>query len=364
MATSEFTAPRAGLAFWNVGAGDSTLAFSGGEPVLLVDMRELADPGDGTSLLSWLLPALPRQGRRPYLRTFALTHPDEDHCQGFAELLSAADIGEIWCTPHLFEEPEAELCDDARAFRKEARRRLGVRAPRASGDRIRVIGSTEARKDCRVAIPEECALEPSSVVDTLDGQAVDVEALLLGPDGDVPIDAQRNAASLGMRLTLQGASGSLRALLLGDMGHDELTRVFARDDVVWDVLLAPHHCSTTALFLDGGSGSVDRDLMSDIEKARSACAYIVASAGKIPSSDKDGADPPHARAKRAYERLVQAGHFLCTGEHFTASRDLTPIVFDANRSDCGYVPLSRPARQRRRPADPPPVRPTRFGSRS
>ena len=260
MAISEFTAPRAGLAFWNVGAGDSTIAFSGGEPVLLVDMRELADPGDATSLLNWLLPALPRRGRRPYLRTFALTHPDEDHCQGFAELLDVADIGEIWCTPHLFEEPDADICDDAQAFRKEARRRLGVRAPRASGDRILVIGSAEARKDCRVAIPEECALEPSSVVATLDGQAVNVEALLLGPDSDVPIDAQRNAASLGMCLTVQGASGSLRALLLGDMGHDELTRVFARDDLTWDVLLAPHHCSTTAACLDGGSGPVDREV--------------------------------------------------------------------------------------------------------
>ena len=45
MAISEFTAPHAGLAFWNVGAGDSTVAFSGGEPVLLVDMRELAGSG-------------------------------------------------------------------------------------------------------------------------------------------------------------------------------------------------------------------------------------------------------------------------------------------------------------------------------
>ena len=365
MAISEFTAPHAGLAFWNVGAGDSTVAFSRGEPVLLVDMRELADPGDAASLLNWLLPALPRRGRRPYLRTFALTHHDEDHCQGFAELLDAADIGEIWCTPHLFEEPDADICDDARAFRKEARRRLDVRAPRASGDRIRVVGSAEARKDCRVAIPEECALDPSSVVATLDGQDVNVEALLLGPDSDVPIDAQRNAASLGMRLTVQGASGSLRALLLGDMGHDELARVFARDDLTWDALLAPHHCSTTALSLDGGSGPVDDELISDIGANRSSCAYIVASAGKIPSSDKDGADPPHARAKRAYERLVQAGHFVCTGEHFAARRELAPIAFDANRSGCGYVPLrnTQPARRRPRPDDQPSARPIRFGSR-
>lgn len=364
MAVSKFTVPRAGLAFWNVGAGDSTVAFSGGEPVLLVDMRELADPGDATSLLDWLLPALPRRGRRPYLRTFALTHPDEDHCQGFAELLDAADIGEIWCTAHLFEEADADMCDDAQAFRKEAQRRLRVRAPRASGDRIRVIGSAEAQKDCRVAIPEECALEPGSVVTTLDGQA-GVEALVLGPDSDVPIDAERNTASLGMHLTVQGASGSLHALLLGDMGHDELTRVFGRDDLTWDVLLAPHHCSTTASCLDGGSGPVDRELMSAIETTRSTCAYIVASAGKIPSSDKDGADPPHARAKREYERLVQAGHFVCTGEHFAAPRELAPVAFDANRSGCGYVPLSRarPSRPRPRPADPPPARPTRFGSR-
>ena len=262
--------------------------------------------------------------------------------------------GRSGATPHPFEEPDADICDDARAFRKEARRRLGVRAPRASGDRIRVVGSAEARKDCRVAIPEECALDPSSLVATLDGQAVNVEALLLGPDSDVPIDAQRNAASLGMRVTVQGASGSLRALLLGDMGHDELTRVFARDYLTWDVLLAPHHCSTTALCLDSGSGPVDDELMSAIEATRSTCAYIVASAGKIPSSDKDGADPPHARAKRAYERLVQAGHFVCTGEHFAAPRKLAPIAFDANRSGCGYVPLrnTQPARRRPRPGRP------------
>ena len=86
-----------------------------------------------TPVVDELAACLPKRGGRPYLSVFALTHADQDHCRGFADLLEAVTIGELWATPRLwreYQDADAVICDDARAFQEEAERR--VRATRAA----------------------------------------------------------------------------------------------------------------------------------------------------------------------------------------------------------------------------------------
>jgi len=68
-----------------------------------------------------------------------------------------------------------------------------------------------------------------------------------------------------------------------------------------------------------------QDILDDIEAAAENNGYIVASSNPIPSSNKDGDNPPHAIAKERYEEIAPDG-FLCTGEH-GGTDDPKPIVF-------------------------------------
>jgi hypothetical protein len=72
-----------------------------------------------------LVELLPKKDGKPYLAVFGATHLDKDHTQGFAELLDRVTIGDLWFTPRvLWEQDQNELCDDAKAFRDEAERRI------------------------------------------------------------------------------------------------------------------------------------------------------------------------------------------------------------------------------------------------
>jgi hypothetical protein len=75
---------------------------------------------------------LPKNDGKRYLAVFGATHLDKDHTQGFAELLDRVTIGDLWFTPRvLWEQEQDEFCDDAKAFRDEAERRITGSSPTA-----------------------------------------------------------------------------------------------------------------------------------------------------------------------------------------------------------------------------------------
>src|SRR6266850_2425074 len=118
--------PERGFIFWPVGSGDSTTIVIDKDMLVQVDLRHLtcADEDDDDprmAVIDKLIEILPKVGGKPYLAVFVLTHPDEDHCRGFIDLLSRVIIGEIWHTPRVFREYPRDLCEDAQAFRKEAK---------------------------------------------------------------------------------------------------------------------------------------------------------------------------------------------------------------------------------------------------
>ena len=136
--------------FWPVGNGDSTTVVISDTEVLQIDLNDKVmaedDDNEHIPLVDDLVAKLPRRDGKPYLSCFVLTHPDQDHCPGFPDLLKRVVIGELWHSPHIFREYEDQeaLCEDAEAFRKEARRRAAQTIKAGSdpgaGDRVRIIG--------------------------------------------------------------------------------------------------------------------------------------------------------------------------------------------------------------------------------
>jgi len=336
------------MMFWPVGTGDSTTIVVDEAHVVQVDLHDMAQADrDGAVVMPVvddLAACLPKRGGRPYLAVFVLTHADQDHCRGFADLLTAVTIGELWATPRLwreYEDADAVICADARAFQEEAERR--VRATRAavgrgeqpaSGDRILVVGyDTDREEHAYADLPAEYLIGPGHVVTALDGEDMSsvFEAFIHAPFAD-DCAAARNETSLALQVTLKDPAGSDgRVLLLGDLAHDTIMKIFTyseehqrEDRLAWDVLLAPHHCSQHVMYRDG---EVQQDILDAFGRHAREDAVIVASSMPVPSRNDPGDNPPHAKAKARYLQIVDdSGHFICTGEWPDADHP-KPIVF-------------------------------------
>ena len=156
------------LTFFPVDNGDMTLVKLGdaaGTTLLIdVNIRQNADDPDGDvrDVASDLRDRLKKDERgRPYVDAFLLSHPDQDHCRGLARHFHLGPLAtypddkkdykdkkivlrEIWSSPIVFRRATKThtLCDDAKAFNTEARRRVQVNRDKNfavhDGDRIRL----------------------------------------------------------------------------------------------------------------------------------------------------------------------------------------------------------------------------------
>src|SRR5260370_22938899 len=97
--------PSRGIMFWPVGTGDSTTIVVDEDHVVQVDLHDMAqadrDDAVVTPVVDVLAACLPERHGRPYLAVFVLTHADQDHCRGFADLLEPVTIRELCATPRL-----------------------------------------------------------------------------------------------------------------------------------------------------------------------------------------------------------------------------------------------------------------------
>jgi beta-lactamase superfamily II metal-dependent hydrolase len=340
--------PRRGIMFWPVGTGDSTTIVVDDDHIVQVDLHDMAQADlDGaavTPVVDELAACLPKRNGRPYLAVFVLTHADQDHCRGFADLLEAVTIGELWATPRLWREYETAdsvICDDARAFQEEAERR--VRATRAavargekpkSGDRILVVGyDTEGEQHAYADLPDEYLTGPGHLVTSLDDDDMSAvfEAFIHAPFAD-DCAAARNETSLALQLTLRDPTGTdARILLLGDLAHDTIMKIISyseahqrEDRLAWDILLAPHHCSKHVMYRDG---ELQQDVLDAFERHARDHAIIVASSMPVPFRNSAGDNPPHAKAKARYLQIVDGeDRFICTQEWPDPDQPC-PVVF-------------------------------------
>lgn len=329
--------PTRGFIFWPVGTGDSTTVLVDEGMVLQVDLNHLDCAGDDSDphspIIDDLAALLPKVEGKPYLAVFVLTHPDQDHCRQFARLLEEVHIGEIWFSPRIFREYHADLCDDAIAFRKEAERRVAVASSEGdnarSGHRIKVIGYDDLLKEEGFrSFPSECLVVPGHSISHLDGRDCreTFRAFVHAPFKDDSA-GERNDASVALQVRLTNAN----ALLLGDLCYPTIKRIFDQSeaaDLAWNVFLAPHHCSKSAMYWqDEGESNetIKWHLLRSIEQNAGHPGFIVASSEPIPASNSSGDNPPHAKAKARYQEIAPDG-FLCTQE------EPGPIMFAVEES--------------------------------
>lgn len=329
--------------FWPVGTGDSTTIVISESEIMQVDLNDklMADEegNEHIPIVDELVAKLPEVQGRPYLSCFVLTHPDLDHCRGFADLLERVDIGEIWHTPRIFREYEDtyELSADAQAFREEAHRRaeksIEAGGDPGSGHRVRIVGYAselfESGNRYYGFPQDEFYTRPGNPIDTLNGNDVSgrFEAFIHAPFKNSLADA-RNETSLAMQVTI-GTSTQLRGLFLGDLSYPSVMQVFDEthrhgneDKLLWNVLLAPHHCSKKVMY---ENNVLQQDIMDEFSACQLSPGHIVSSSNEFKGRNESGDNPPHRIARNRYEEIVNDS-FVCTGEVSTPEK-VRPIIF-------------------------------------
>ena len=339
----------ASLSFFPVGNGDMTLVETEGGYRILIDMNirvAADDPDDDTpDVAKELRDKLNRDSAgRLYVDVLLVSHPDEDHCRGlrkhfhlgppdeWSDRTDKILIREIWSSPMAFRRASRQhvLCDDAKAFNSEARRRVRRHReslwPAGDGDRILILGEDENGKTddlqgILVRVDEEFS--------RINGQHDDsMQSRLLAPLPAADVDDEdllsKNNSSTVLRFSLKGDGirDKCRFLTGGDAGVAIWEKLWGRhvcqaDRLFYDILLCPHHCSWHSLSRDSWSqlrekGEVSEDALNALSQARDG-ATIVASSNPIKDDDND---PPCIGAKREYEAVAKgaAGSFECVGE--------------------------------------------------
>ena len=354
-----FKLPTRGLVFWPVKNGDSTTVVIDSDTHLQVDLNHLEksedDDDPAWAVVDELVERLPKVNNRPYLSTFALTHPDQDHCRGFERLLDEVDVGELWFTPRIFREYAKDLCDDAEAFKKEAERRvektIEAEGDPGAGDRVHIFGYSKIlEEDDFKDFPADRLTVPGNERTTIDEQDMsdDFRVFVHAPFKDDDA-GERNDTSLGMQLTLYDGAKKLRALLLGDLSYPVVKRIFKvsdSEDLAWNVLLAPHHCSKAVMYWkDEGEDNekLKKHIVNEMDQASQTPNRVVSSSKAVPSSNKAGDNPPHAKAKKQYETITTS--FLCTMDQ------VEPIVAQLQDKKITFVGVATTAKSASQAAD-------------
>ena len=345
--------PDRGFIFWPVGTGDSTTIRLAEDVYIQIDVRQTAK-SEGEEETAWpvideLIEILPTVDGEPFLSVFALTHPDQDHCQGFEDLNDRVLISELWMSPRTFREyrENEDLCEDAEAFHEEAMRRveatIAADGDPGSGDRIRIIGYDDLLEESEFdGFPKDLLSIPGETITMVDGEdRSDVfTAFVHAPYKDDSY-GERNDCSLSFQISLFNAEGSGQAMLMGDLKYPIIRRIFnlSKDEALaWNVLLAPHHCSKSVMYWqddDEDEETLKGDIVTDMGNCALGPGFVVSSSMPIPATNKPGDNPPHAKAKEQYE-LIVPDEFLCTHQH-KDEENPEPIVFEVTEDGFSYV---------------------------
>lgn len=341
------------ITFYPVKNGDSNLIeFSDGVK-MLIDCKfrsEAESDNDDYNVIDDLLTnkLVNKKHGLPYLNAFVLTHPDQDHCLGFGKKFFLEKnpetedptkeekdsnlilIGELWYSPRVFTEHEDDLSDDAKAFKKEAERRMQLWKDNDStkdkpGNRIRIIGYSDV--DDLDGIPDECITAAGEEINKVDGASRSSYRFFIHSPFKNAIDGDsRNETSIVMQVRID--SGSKTNVGKVFFGGDAEWRVWKKIQektkdskfLEWNLFEAPHHCSYT-FFADSRDDEPEQSSIDFLEH-RTGNGYIVSSSKTI---KKNSDNPPCQKAKNRYiEKLDNdEDYFKCTEEN----EEQKPVVF-------------------------------------
>ena len=344
------------ITFFPVDNGDMTLMELDDKQrtTILIDVniRQAADDeNDTTPDVSKELRRKLRKDKygRPYVNVFALSHPDQDHCGGLRKHfhLGPLDdydfdppegeelkivIREVWSSPMIFRRASKNnpLCEDAKAFAKEARRRVKnyqENRHAVEGNWIRIIGRDQEGKTDDIA---EIVVEVDELFNEINGKENDqISMLVIGPippqedeEEEDKLAKNRSSVIIQFSISADGVEDACLFLTGGDSEVYVWQKQWVRhknntDSLKYDLLLTPHHCSWHSLSYDSWSNDenpqVSKDARSALSQDRDG-AFIVSSSKPIKD---DKSDPPCWGAKREYLSILKpgGGKFFCTGEH-------------------------------------------------
>ena len=352
--------PDRGFVFWPVGTGDSTtIVISEDDITMQIDLHhiEKSQEDDDTHypVVDELEESLPKKNGKPYLSVFVLTHPDEDHIKGFAELLKRVTIGELWHTPRIFNEYKKDLCEDAKKFKDELVRRKDITIERNgevdAGDRVRIIGHDEIfEEDDYKNFPERWRTYPGNLITIIDEQDIEeiFEAFVHAPFKE-DSSAERNNTSLSLHITLKDGKETGKAIFFGDREYPTIKKIYDKTKekgrtqyLEWDLMLSSHHCSKKVMYWKKDEDSDEefmQDIMDDFEEFRNEGAYIIASC-ESDFSDEEGKNPPHKKARKRYEEIIESNHFVCTQEYPNQEKP-EPIIFELTSTGFSFLESER-----------------------
>lgn len=351
------------IKFYPVDNGDTTLITLSDNSTILVDckIRDGEENKDGAAIYDVktdLLNNVQNRGGIPYLDTFILTHPDEDHCLGFKKHFyngSPEDYGdknkdadeimidELWVTSMLF---DGATNDDAKALKKEAERRQKLwhdndTNKNQPGNRIRMIGynGDEKYENLPNSIPGE-------TISIINGKTfLDFEFFVHAPFKQSLItasaDEDKNFSSIVMQAAfkqnLTNRSWSAFYLFGGDADHNRWAEVLKQskehsneDRLVWDLFQSPHHCSWTYFndvpYAEAEEHKTPKRTSLELLDYGNDDAKIIASCKVIKNNDDN---PPHFQAKKQYLNKVEDENFLNTAIE-PKEKKPEPIVFEVS----------------------------------
>lgn len=346
------------IEFFPVGNGDMTLITTESGKKILVDINiRIAadnDSNDTPDVATMLRERLDRDDNdRLFVDVFLLSHPDKDHCTGLTKHFHLGEpdkwkedddkilIKEMWSSPIIFRRhPKSELCDDARAWKKEAKRRVRIfEGPDIvdDGDFIQILG--EDKGDNTKGLEDILIKTGELITDICDVSSDEYFARLLAPklvgDDDVDDLKGKNTSSVILRFGIKDDNGEHFYFLTGgDAEVENWERVWSRNkndssELEYNLLQAPHHCSWGSLSYETGDNRTEDSKPS--ENAKSALSQALKGAQIVASSAPIEEGTGKARAKQEYKLILKDvdGMFYCTMEEC----DNAPFVIEISSND-------------------------------
>ena len=336
------------ITFFPVGNGDMTLIkFQNGTNILIdCNIRKSASEDDDQfDCKKYLFENLPVHiDDIRYIDAFILTHHDNDHCRGTEEYFYFGDpddisdderilIKELIVAPKLLTTKES-INDDAKKIRKEAKRRLKLYDENQNtfskdGNRIQIIGYSTDLKDYINIM----TVAGESITRINGKRMADYEFFVLGPikkDNDDE-NAEINDTSIVLKISFKFINDGKTIVIIlgGDETCDNWVDIINKnEDLTFDILLAPHHCSWHAISNeDTHTGKVHETISQFFENSKDK-AHVISSSKPI---KRNNDNPPSYRAKNEYlKHLEDENRFFCLGE-YPEEEDNKPLILDISK---------------------------------
>jgi hypothetical protein len=355
------------LKHYPVGNGDTTGIFLKDGTSIQTDCHYRAageDENDDSKfdVKKDILYSIRNINNRYELDVFILSHADQDHCGGFRNNHYIGDptkygksnydngeilIGELWITSRVF---TTDQCDDALAIRNEANRRKRLHQdldPKRfdHGNRLVIVGY-----DGSESLDGVEHVYPGETVKTFNGVEQTTFSLFIHSPFKKTLvqskaDKDRNSASIIFQARFLGKESNdapiCRLMMGGDADHYIWEEVLNKskkhgneDQLIWDILLAVHHCSWTFFndvpYSASEENQIPKETSLDLLDYGQKGGYIIASSKEI-IDDND--NPPHFPARNEYVKKVDTGNFVSLAVH-PSKKKPEPVVFEIHEN--GY----------------------------